>query len=138
MNEQNQDERTRIREAMDRLLAGQATVSNGSMTAAALAAEAGVHRMALYKRHVDLKREFDERVRTETKQVPETEKRLRKTVTTLKKTVSDQTKEIKDLRQQLTRLTLASAVLVHEQGSPPPPEPGPVPDNVVLLRPLRD
>jgi hypothetical protein len=47
MNQEHQDERIRIREAMDRLLTGQATVSNGSMTAAALAAEAGVHRMAL-------------------------------------------------------------------------------------------
>ncbi|MFE7355481.1 hypothetical protein ACFU8Q_20335 [Streptomyces sp. NPDC057543] len=27
--------------------------SNGSLTAAALAAESGVHRMALYKRHAD-------------------------------------------------------------------------------------
>ncbi|WP_405478406.1 hypothetical protein [Streptomyces canus] len=45
MNQQ-QDERTRIREAMDRLFAGKATVSNGSLTAVALAAEAGVQRMA--------------------------------------------------------------------------------------------
>lgn len=73
MNQDHQDERTRIRGAMDRLLTGQATVSNGSMTAGALAAEAGVHRMALYKRHVDLKREFEERVRKETRQIPETE-----------------------------------------------------------------
>lgn len=56
----------RIREAMDRLLTGQATASKGSMTVAALAAGAGVHRMALYKRHVGLKREFEERVRKET------------------------------------------------------------------------
>ncbi|MFD7478659.1 hypothetical protein ACFV8Z_42820 [Streptomyces sp. NPDC059837] len=40
-------DRTRIREAMDRLLAGKATVSDGSLTIKALAAEAGVHRMAL-------------------------------------------------------------------------------------------
>lgn len=77
MNEQNQDERTRIREAMDRLLAGQATVSNGGLTAVALAEEAGVHRMDLLKRHVDLKNEFYQRVRSETKQIPESEKRLR-------------------------------------------------------------
>ncbi len=37
--------------------------------------------MALLKRHVDLKNEFHERVRTETHQVPETERRLRDTVT---------------------------------------------------------
>ncbi|MET9663399.1 hypothetical protein ABZY11_42875, partial [Streptomyces sp. NPDC006510] len=53
MNEQHPDERTRIREAMDRLLQGQPTVSNGSLTVVALAAEADVHRMALMKRHAD-------------------------------------------------------------------------------------
>ncbi|MFH9944794.1 hypothetical protein ACH4OT_36455 [Streptomyces murinus] len=135
MNEQNQDERTRIREAMDRLLAGKATASNGSFTAAALAAESGIHRMALYKRHADLKNEFDERVRTETKQVPETEKQLRQTVSKLKNTVTDQREEIQDLRQQLTRLALASAVLVHGQGRLPGPEPVDVSDNVIPFRP---
>jgi hypothetical protein len=68
MNQQHQDERARIREAMDRLLAGQATASNGSLTVVALAVEAGVHRMTLLRRHADLKNEFYERVRTETRQ----------------------------------------------------------------------
>ena len=36
--------------------------------------------MALMKRHADLKNEFYERVRNETQQVPESEKRLRETV----------------------------------------------------------
>ncbi|WST80147.1 hypothetical protein OG762_40150 [Streptomyces sp. NBC_01136] len=84
MNQQHQCERTRIREAMDRLLTGQATASNGSLTVVALAAEADVHRMAIVKRHADLKNEFYERVRNETQQIPETEKRLRETVTKLK------------------------------------------------------
>ncbi|MGW0551522.1 hypothetical protein [Streptomyces altiplanensis] len=48
MNQDHQDERIRIREAMDRLLTGQDTVSNGNMTVAALTTEADVHRMALY------------------------------------------------------------------------------------------
>ncbi|MFD3612602.1 hypothetical protein ACFWXA_31955 [Streptomyces atroolivaceus] len=135
MNQQHQDERARIREAMDRLLTGRATVSNGSLTVKALAVEADVHRMALLKRHVDLKHEFYQRVRTETMQVPETEERLRKTVTTLKKTVSDQSTEIKELRQQLTRLALASAVLVHGQGRLPGPEPVDISDNVIPFRP---
>jgi hypothetical protein len=111
MNHQHQDERTRIRGAMDRLLAGQATISNGSLTVVALATEAGVHRMALLKRHVDLKNEFYERVRNETQQIPETEKRLRETVTKLKKTIANQKAEIQELRDLVTRLTLASAVL---------------------------
>jgi septin family protein len=116
MNEQHQEERARIRAAMDRLLAGQATVSNGSLTVVALAAEADVNRMALLRRHVDLKNEFYERVRTETPQVPESEKRLRETVTKLKETVARQKAEIDELRQLVTRLALASAVLTADEG----------------------
>lgn len=126
MTQQNQDERTFIREATDRLLAGKATASNGSLTAAALAAEAGVHRMALYKRHADLKNEFEERVRTESKQVLETEKRLRGTVAKLNKTVANQKSEIEEFRQLVTRLTLASAVLTQGQDKLAPPA-----DNVI-------
>ena len=37
MNHRHHNERTRIREAMERLLTGQATASNGSLTAVALA-----------------------------------------------------------------------------------------------------
>nr|ABY83576.1 hypothetical protein pSHK1.107 [Streptomyces sp. HK1] len=132
MNQQHQDERTRIRTAMDRLLAGQATASNGSFTVVGLAAEANVHRMALMKRHADLKNEFYERVRTETTQVPESEKRLRETVTQLKKTIKNQKTEIEELRQQVTRLALAAAVLT--QGKDVPSEPVPLPDNVVPFR----
>ncbi|RNL72236.1 hypothetical protein [Streptomyces sp. I6] len=134
MTQQHQDERIRIREAMDRLLAGQPTVSNGSLTVTALAVEADVHRMALMKRHADLKNEFYERVRNETQQVPETEKRLRETVAKLRKTIANQKAEIEELRQQVTRLTLASAVLTQQQDSSPVPrlELG----NVLPLRPL--
>ncbi|MFD9409390.1 hypothetical protein ACFWBN_20565 [Streptomyces sp. NPDC059989] len=133
MNQQSLDERTRIREAMDRLLAGQATASNGSLTVVALATEAGVHRMALMKRHADLKSEFYERVRKETQQVPEAEKRLRETVAKLKKTITNQNEELEELRQLVTRLTLASAVLAQEQRSAP--DPVPAPDNVIPFRP---
>ncbi|MFC8336707.1 hypothetical protein ACFUJX_06855 [Streptomyces rubiginosohelvolus] len=115
MTQQHQDERTRIRAAMDRLLTGQATLSNGSLTVTALAVEADVHRMALMKRHADLKNQFYERVRSETQQVPETEKRLRETVTKLRQTIANQKAEIEELRQQVTRLTLASAVLTQQQ-----------------------
>ncbi|MFD3621691.1 hypothetical protein ACFWWT_42195 [Streptomyces sp. NPDC058676] len=117
---------------MDRLLAGQATASNGSLTVVALAAEAGVHRMALLRRHTDLKNEFYERVRTETRQVPEPERRLRETFTKLKETVARRKAEIEELRQLVARLTLASAVLIHDddqQAQRPPAA-----DNVVPLR----
>ncbi|MEV5944037.1 hypothetical protein [Streptomyces sp. NPDC051994] len=132
MNPNHQDERARIRQAMDRLLSGQATASNGSLTAAALAVEAGVHRMAWMKRHADLKNEFYERVRTETRQIPEPEKRLRQTVVKLKQTVAEQNAEIRELRQQITRLTLAAAVLTHQRDLPP--EVQMEPDNVIALR----
>ena len=102
MTEQHDDERARVRAAMDRLLTGQATTSNGSLTIVALAIEAGVHRMALIKRHADLKTEFYARVRAETQQIPETEKRLQEAVKKLTKTVADQVAEIDKLRK-LTR-----------------------------------
>ncbi|TVZ80073.1 hypothetical protein [Streptomyces sp. BK340] len=111
MTERSSDERARIRAAIDRLLTGQPTASDGALTVVALAAEAGVHRMALQKRHADLKHEFYERVRTETKQVPESEKRLRKTVSDLKETVAAQKAEIAALRHQVAQLALANAVL---------------------------
>ncbi|MFF2644955.1 hypothetical protein ACFVUB_34585 [Streptomyces niveus] len=130
---QNQDERTRIREAMDRLLAGKRTASNGSLTVVALAAEAGVHRMALMKRHSDLKNTFYERVRGETAQVQESERRLRETVTQLRKTIVNQKAEIEELRQQVTRLTLASAVLTQREDIPLRPTPAAA--NVIPFRP---
>jgi len=105
------NERTRIRAAMDRLLARQALKSNGSLTVVALAIEADVHRMALQKRHADLKTEFYARVRTETHQIPETEARLKHTVEKLTKTVATQAAEIEELRQLVRNLILANAVL---------------------------
>lgn len=123
------DERTRIREAMDRLLSGQPSASDGSLTIVALAAEAGVHRMALMKRHADLKNTFYERVQKETPQIPESEKRLRETVTRLRETTKNQKAEIEELRQQVTRLTLAAAVLTRKKDIPLPLTPAA--DNVI-------
>ena len=133
MHQQHQHERTSIREAMDRLLVGQATASNGSLTVVALAAEAGVHRMALLKRHADLKNEFYERVRTETRQTPDNEKRLRETIAKLKKTITNQNAELKNLRQMVTQLALAGAVLTQEQGTAT--ENDALPNNIVPFRP---
>ncbi|PJT45765.1 hypothetical protein CWI85_36815 [Streptomyces albidoflavus] len=138
MTDRSTDERTRILDAMDRLLAGQPTASNGSLTTAALAAEAGVHRMALYKRHADLNNEFNERIRTEKKQIPESELRLRKKVTKLQETVSSQNDEIEELRRQVTKLALANAVLTrraHNRGQSHTQE---VPGNVIPLHPAEE
>jgi predicted ribosome quality control (RQC) complex YloA/Tae2 family protein len=116
MTAQHDDERARIRAAMDRLLTGQPTDSNGSLTVVALAVEASVHRMALMKRHTDLRNEFYQRVRTETQQTPETEKQLRETVKKLTRTVADQAAEIEELRHVVTQLALANAVLTANTG----------------------
>ncbi|MDT0615014.1 hypothetical protein [Streptomyces lancefieldiae] len=132
MNQQHEDERTRIRAAIDRLLAGQPTSSNGSLTAVALAAEAGVHRMALQKRHADLKEEFYARVRTETHQTPEVEKRLRTEVVRLKEALKDSRAAEAASRHRAEQMALVAAVLILRQ---PDRQDQPAPDNVFPLRP---
>ncbi|MET9778833.1 hypothetical protein ABZ023_32055 [Streptomyces sp. NPDC006367] len=135
MNQRHEDERSRIRAAMDRLLAGQPTCSNGSLTAAALAAEAGVHRMAVQKRHADLKGEFYARVRTETHQTPEVERRLRKEVVRLKEALKDSRAAEAESRHRAEQMALAAAVLILRQ---PDSQAQPAPDNVIPLRPSDD
>lgn len=135
MNQQHDDERSRIRAAMDCLLAGQPTCSNGSLTVIALAAEAGVHRMALQKRHADLKEEFYARVRTETHQTPEVERRLRKEVVRLKGALKDSRAAEAESRRRAEQMALAAAVLILRQ---PDGREQPVPDNVIPLRPSGD
>ncbi|MFD5234634.1 hypothetical protein ACFWJ5_40300 [Streptomyces qaidamensis] len=135
MNQQHEDERSRIRAAMDRLLAGNPTCSNGSLTVVALAAEAGIHRMALQKRHADLKEEFYARVRTETHQTPEVEKRLRKEVVRLKEALKDSRAAEAESRHRAEQMALAAAVLILRQ---PDSEDQPVPGNVIPLRPSGD
>lgn len=135
MNEQHHDERTRIRAAIDRLLAGQPTSSNGSFTVVALAAEAGVHRMALQKHHADLKEEFYARVRAETHQTPEVERRLRKEVVRLKEALKDSRAADAESRQRAEQMALAAAVLILWQ---PDSQDQPAPDNVIPLRPSGD
>ncbi|KPC71438.1 hypothetical protein ABZ038_12195 [Streptomyces sp. NPDC006349] len=135
MNQQHEDERSRIRTAMDRLLADQPTCSNGSLTVVALAAEAGVHRMALQKRHADLKEEFYARVRAETHQTPEVERRLRKEVVRLKEALKDSRAAEAESRHRAEQMALAAAVLILRR---PDSQDQPAPDNVIQLRPSGD
>ncbi|MGW7610509.1 hypothetical protein ACWGKW_25155 [Streptomyces sp. NPDC054766] len=135
MNQQHKDERSRIRTAMDRLLAGQPTCSNGSLTVVALAAEAGVHRMALQKRYADLEEEFYARVRTETHQTPEVERRLRKEVVRLKEALKDSRAAETKSRHRAEQMALAAAVLILQQ---PDSQDQPAPGNVIPLRPYGD
>ncbi|MFE5097229.1 hypothetical protein ACFRCI_44805 [Streptomyces sp. NPDC056638] len=120
---------------MDRLLAGQPTSSNGSLTVVALAVEAGVHRMALQKRHADLKGEFYARVRTETHQVPEVERRLRKEVVRLKEALKNSRAAEAESRHRAQQMALAAAVLILRR---PDAQDQPVPSNVIPRRPSGD
>ena len=133
MNQRHQDERSRIRAEADRLLAGQPVASDGALTAVALAAEAGVHRMALLKRHADLKNEFYQRVRAQTQQATDEETRLRQSDARLRRTVAEQREQIRDLRHQVTQLVLAAAVLTQAPAETRAAPHGP--DNIVPLRP---
>ena len=56
-------ERRVIRDAMDRLLAGDAIRSDGKLTVKSLAAEAGLKRYRLTHVHTDLQDEFRDRIR---------------------------------------------------------------------------
>ncbi|MFD5272116.1 hypothetical protein [Streptomyces sp. NPDC058335] len=69
----------------------------------------------------------------EARQVPEAEQRLRETVTKLRKTIAAQRTELEELRQFVTSLTVANAVLTHQHRTAA--QPAPVPDNVVPLHP---
>ncbi|MGW4888241.1 hypothetical protein [Streptomyces murinus] len=110
-------ERERINAAIDRLLTGAPTRSSGSLTVEALAAEADVHRMALYKRHSDLRELFNERIRNETKQMPASEKRLRKENTTLRQSLKDARAGEAEARWITEQTVLAAAVLTADANS---------------------
>jgi len=105
------EERDRITAAIDRLLAGTPARSSGSLTIEALAAEADVHRMALYKRHADLRELFNDRIRTETKQMPEGEKRLRRDNAKLRESLKEARAGEAEARWLAEQTALAAAVL---------------------------
>lgn len=109
--------------------------SNGSLTVVALAAEAGVHRMALHKRHADLKEVFYARVRSETHQTPEVERRLRKEVVRLKEARKDSRAAEAESRHRAGQMALAAAVLILRR---PDSQDQPALGNVIPLRPSDD
>lgn len=128
MNQRHDDERTRIRAAIDRLLASRPERSDGSLTVAALAIEAQVHRMALQKRHADLKEQFYARVRAETHRTPEVEKHLRGEVTRLTEALQQSRVAEKESRRRAEQIVLATAVLLlgNSDGPRNPQKPGTV------------
>jgi hypothetical protein len=101
----------------------------------ALAAEAGVHRMALHKRHADLKEEFYARVRTETHQTPEVERRLRKEVVRLKEALKESRAAEAESRHRAEQMALAAAVLILRTSTG---QDHTASGNVVPLHPPRD
>ncbi|MGW0885383.1 hypothetical protein [Streptomyces sp. NPDC002671] len=105
------------------------------LTVVALAAEVGVHRMALQKRHADLKEEFYARVRAKTHQTPEVERRLRKEAVRLKEALKDSRAAEAASRHRAEQMALAAAVLILRQ---PDSQDQPAPGNVIPLRPSGD
>ncbi|MEV6383115.1 hypothetical protein AB0M31_27355 [Streptomyces sp. NPDC051773] len=97
------DERERIRAAMDRILGGTPQHSNGALTIAALALEAGVPRNALTQRHTDLKAEFYDKVRARGG-IPDSERRLRQQVRKLKELRAADAEEIAQLKADVEAL----------------------------------
>ncbi|MDH6570419.1 chromosome segregation ATPase [Streptomyces sp. SAI-117] len=97
------DERDRIQAAMDRILAGTPEHSNGALTIMALAQEAQVPRNALTQRHLDLKNQFYDKVRTRGA-MPDSEKRLRRQVTRLKELRAADAEELAALRADVEAL----------------------------------
>ncbi|MGY0459565.1 hypothetical protein ACW14Y_04830 [Kitasatospora sp. cg17-2] len=88
--------------------------------------------MALMKRHADLKEEFYARVRSQTHQTPETEKRLRREVARLKGALKESRAAEAQSRRRAEQTALAAAVLI--LGKPADTDPSSHP-NVVPLRP---
>ncbi|GGW87807.1 hypothetical protein [Streptomyces noursei] len=126
------DERDRIRKAMDRILNDTAESSSGALTIVALAQEAGVPRNALTQRHLDLKKEFYDRLK-ERGTTPDVEVRLRQNIVKLKTTIANKNKELDQLRadvpaliRALNQLTLENQQLREALAQPDP--------NVVPLR----
>ncbi|WP_194815794.1 hypothetical protein [Nocardia sp. XZ_19_385] len=91
--------------------------------------------MALQKRHADLKEQFYARVRAETHQTPEAEKRLRGEVTRLTEALQQSRAAEKESRHRAEQIVLATAVLLHgPSDSPPNPQ---KPGTVLPLRPSK-
>ena len=87
MNKDERDRRDRqaIRDAMERLFAGEPIRSNGSLYVTTLAKEAGVKRHLLTHRHTDLQDEFRRRVELIGSPMPPAESALRAELDDVKK-----------------------------------------------------
>ncbi|MFI6495005.1 hypothetical protein [Streptomyces sp. NPDC050564] len=120
------DERSRIRAATDRILAGTPQHSNGALTIVAVAQEAQVPRNALTQRHPDLKNDFYAKVK-ERGQPTDSERRLRKKITKLKELraadkeqLAQLATDVENLVRVVNQLTLENRQLRQQLATPGP------------------
>lgn len=107
------DERQRLRDAMERLLAGKPIRSNGALTIVCLAEEAGLKRHLLTHRHTDLRDEFYARVKAQGK-IPDSELALRARIAELTDVVAKLRVDNRALVGQVTSLRRMNNVLAVE------------------------
>ncbi|MFI5540653.1 hypothetical protein ACIA5H_30095 [Nocardia sp. NPDC051900] len=127
------EERTAIRAAMERLLSGTPTNSTGALTVLQLAAEAGVKRWLLTHKHTDLREEFQAR-RTQANGVPAAYQYLQARVVDL----TARNEQLRADKAQLEQRLVVYAQIIHELATentrlhtvvpanvtaPPPPPP---------------
>ena len=112
MNTQDK-ERQMIRDAMDRLLAGEPIRSDGKLTVTSLADEAGVKRWLLTHRHTDLQDEFRDKVRTRGS-TPEAMRALAAENDRLKQQLQQAKADLKQARAENNHYTRVIQVLTLE------------------------
>jgi len=110
------DERRRIRDAMDRLLAGTPLHSDGKLTVKSLAAEASVKRWLLTHKHLDLQDEFRARV-AKNGQVPDSVQAVLAENAGLQQRVAELSAALAVERETVKRLERVVQVLTLENES---------------------
>lgn len=107
------DERTAITAAMQRLLAGRPLRSSGDLTIVALSEEAGLRRNKLTHKHTDLKDLFYAEVKARNG-IPASEIKLREQITALKTRIESLRQERDDYRAAAETFARAVHVLTVE------------------------
>lgn len=109
----NDSERSQIRAAMDRLLAGTPLRSDGALTVVSLAVEADVKRHLLTHRHTDLKDEFYARVKAQDR-VPASEQELRDELKATRQKLAEAREENRQLKASVEAFARIVNVLTVE------------------------
>ena len=109
-----EDERLLIRDAMTRLLEGDALYSDGKLTVKDLAKEARVKRWLLTHKHTDLRDEFYQRVRSQNA-TPTAMRELYEKISHLEEERAQDRDALRELRAEKELLARALAVLALEK-----------------------